>query len=183
MKAYTHPSLDDVSLTAVMQALSDPCRVSIVQALLAEEERELACNEISLDVAKSDPLASFRCPPGGGDNLHTLRRDQVHEFGSQEGVEQALSWPPEIDFARGLKPSRLGPASIGKGFGPRAAHQTRGGVPGKRFLAGNCEIAARRFGPGAALLACDCRLASRYSVGPRKQLYEAPAGGSEARSR
>jgi DNA-binding transcriptional ArsR family regulator len=53
MKAYTHPSLDDVSLTAVMQALSDPCRVSIVQALLAEEERELACNEISLDVAKA----------------------------------------------------------------------------------------------------------------------------------
>ena len=53
MKAYTHPSLDGVSLTAVMQALSDPCRVSIVQALLAEEERELACNEISLDVAKA----------------------------------------------------------------------------------------------------------------------------------
>ncbi|MGC2579573.1 MAG: helix-turn-helix transcriptional regulator [Terrimicrobiaceae bacterium] len=53
MKAYTHPSLDDVSLTAVMQALSDPCRVSIVQALLAEEERELACNEISLDVANA----------------------------------------------------------------------------------------------------------------------------------
>ena len=53
MKAYTHPSLDDVSLMAVMQALSDPCRVSIVLALLAEEERELACNEISLDVAKA----------------------------------------------------------------------------------------------------------------------------------
>jgi DNA-binding transcriptional ArsR family regulator len=53
MKAYSHPSLDKVSLTAVMQALSDPCRVSIVQALLAEEERELACNEISLDVAKA----------------------------------------------------------------------------------------------------------------------------------
>jgi DNA-binding transcriptional ArsR family regulator len=53
MKAYTHPSLDEVSLTAVMQALSDPCRVSIVQALLAEDKRELACNEIPLDVAKA----------------------------------------------------------------------------------------------------------------------------------
>jgi DNA-binding transcriptional ArsR family regulator len=53
MKAYTHPSLDEVSLTTVMQALSDPCRVSIVRALLAEEERELACNEILLDVAKA----------------------------------------------------------------------------------------------------------------------------------
>ena len=53
MKSYTHPSLDDVTLTAVMQALSDPCRVAIVQTLLAEEERELACNEIPLDVAKA----------------------------------------------------------------------------------------------------------------------------------
>jgi DNA-binding transcriptional ArsR family regulator len=52
MKSYTHPSLDDISLTEVMQALSDPCRVSIVRALLAEE-RELACNEIPLDVAKA----------------------------------------------------------------------------------------------------------------------------------
>ncbi len=51
MKAYEHPDLSKVSLEAVMHALSDPCRVSIVRALLGEAE--LACNELPVDVAKA----------------------------------------------------------------------------------------------------------------------------------
>ncbi|HBR94408.1 MAG TPA: transcriptional regulator [Opitutae bacterium] len=51
MKAYTHPDLDQVSLPQVMQALSDPCRISIMQALMAEEE--LACNALPVTVAKA----------------------------------------------------------------------------------------------------------------------------------
>ncbi|HEY5705186.1 MAG TPA: hypothetical protein VIS96_06405 [Terrimicrobiaceae bacterium] len=54
MKSYSHPaSLEDIPLVAVMQALSDPCRVAIVRALLATEGRELACNEIPLHISKA----------------------------------------------------------------------------------------------------------------------------------
>ncbi|MGZ0706784.1 ArsR/SmtB family transcription factor [Coraliomargarita sp. W4R53] len=50
-KAYQHPDLKDVSFTQVMQALSDPCRISIMLALISEQE--LACNELPSDLAKA----------------------------------------------------------------------------------------------------------------------------------
>jgi DNA-binding transcriptional ArsR family regulator len=53
MKVYSHPALRDVSLTTVMQALSDPCRLAIVRTLLEAEGRACACNEIPLDVSKA----------------------------------------------------------------------------------------------------------------------------------
>ncbi len=43
----------DVELPAVMQALSDPCRLAIVRQLLESKGRALACNEVELDVAKA----------------------------------------------------------------------------------------------------------------------------------
>jgi DNA-binding transcriptional ArsR family regulator len=52
VKAYSHPSLDDVPLPTVMQALSDPCRIAIVRALL-EGPGELACNEVPLKISKA----------------------------------------------------------------------------------------------------------------------------------
>jgi len=51
MKAYTHPELTQVTLPQVMQALSEPCRIAIVQALMVEEE--LACNALPVSVAKA----------------------------------------------------------------------------------------------------------------------------------
>lgn len=51
MKAYDHPALSKVPLEMVMHALSDPCRVAIVRALLSQSE--LACNELPVDVAKA----------------------------------------------------------------------------------------------------------------------------------
>lgn len=51
MKEYTHPDLKDIPLTQVMQALSDPCRISILQSLIHQEE--LACNELPVQVAKA----------------------------------------------------------------------------------------------------------------------------------
>ncbi|MEJ0001516.1 MAG: helix-turn-helix domain-containing protein [Verrucomicrobiota bacterium] len=53
MKKYSHPALKDIPLATVMQALSDPCRVAIVRALLAGRGRELACTDIPLDVSKA----------------------------------------------------------------------------------------------------------------------------------
>lgn len=43
----------DVSLSHVLQALSDPCRIAIVQRLLQSRGRALACNEVDLDVSKA----------------------------------------------------------------------------------------------------------------------------------
>lgn len=51
MKAYDHPELSKLPLEMVMHALSDPCRVAIVRALLSKTE--LACNELPVDVAKA----------------------------------------------------------------------------------------------------------------------------------
>jgi DNA-binding transcriptional ArsR family regulator len=51
MKVYSHPSLNQVQLATVMQALSDPCRIAIIRALAVAGE--LACNEIALDVSKA----------------------------------------------------------------------------------------------------------------------------------
>jgi DNA-binding transcriptional ArsR family regulator len=53
MKTYSHPALREVSLPAVMQALSDPCRISIVRELLQAGGRPLACNEVQLNVTKA----------------------------------------------------------------------------------------------------------------------------------
>src|SRR5258708_5088374 len=53
VKAYTHPAMRDVSLHAVMQALSDPCRIAIVRELLQANGRSLACNEVRLSISKA----------------------------------------------------------------------------------------------------------------------------------
>lgn len=54
MKSYSHPQMEEVSLPMVMQALSDPCRMTIVRTLLQQKSGvELACNEIPLSIAKA----------------------------------------------------------------------------------------------------------------------------------
>ena len=51
MKPYTHPEPGDVTLPAVMQALSDPCRIEILRALM--ESGELACGDVPLKISKA----------------------------------------------------------------------------------------------------------------------------------
>ncbi len=53
LKCYSHPALKDVPLATVMRALSDPCRLGIVRALLAVRGRELCCTDIPLQVGKA----------------------------------------------------------------------------------------------------------------------------------
>jgi len=53
MNRYTYPDLKDVPLAAVMQALSDPIRLSIIHALVAAGTRELAPREIPLKISKA----------------------------------------------------------------------------------------------------------------------------------
>ena len=53
MKAYSHPAMREVSLHAVMQALSDPCRIAIVRELVLANGRALACHEVRLNISKA----------------------------------------------------------------------------------------------------------------------------------
>lgn len=50
-KSYDHPELEDVTLPMVMQALSDPCRIEILRALMGAGE--LACGDIPLKQSKA----------------------------------------------------------------------------------------------------------------------------------
>jgi len=58
--------MKDLELHAVMQALSDPCRMSIVRQLLQSKGRALACNEVNLDVVKATRSHHFEVLRAGG---------------------------------------------------------------------------------------------------------------------
>lgn len=59
MKSFRHPNLDDVQLSAALQALADPCRQQIVLALKEAGAKELACNEFVLHVSKATASHHF----------------------------------------------------------------------------------------------------------------------------
>lgn len=84
MKDYSHPALRQVSLPTMMQALSDPCRIAIVRALL--EKGELACNEVPLKVSKATRSHHFailreagllRTRAEGTKCLSSIRKDEI----------------------------------------------------------------------------------------------------------
>jgi DNA-binding transcriptional ArsR family regulator len=78
--------MEEVPLSAVMQALADPCRVAIVRELLAREE-SLACHEVPLEVSKATRSHHFDVLRQAG-IIHTqsegtkcmtsLRRDELN---------------------------------------------------------------------------------------------------------
>lgn len=53
MKEYAHPEMTEITLSMVLQALADPCRMAIVRELLRAEGRALACNEVPLEISKA----------------------------------------------------------------------------------------------------------------------------------
>ena len=87
MKVYHHPSLTEIPLPAVMQALSDPCRIAIVQELLSND-RPLACNEVPLQISKATRSHHFEVLREAG-LIHTkvegtkcmtsLRADEIEQ--------------------------------------------------------------------------------------------------------
>jgi DNA-binding transcriptional ArsR family regulator len=53
-----HPEIDEIELTAVMHALSDPARLEVVRVLAAEDER--ACGSFDLGVSKATASHHFK---------------------------------------------------------------------------------------------------------------------------
>jgi DNA-binding transcriptional ArsR family regulator len=59
MPKPAHPEVDQIQLTDVLYALSDPLRLAIVRCL-AEQRRPLTCGEITLDRPKSSMSHHFK---------------------------------------------------------------------------------------------------------------------------
>src|SRR5277367_1292651 len=81
MKLY-HPDRDEIELSGVLHALSDPQRLHIVR-LLAEQHAPVPCGSLELDVTKSTATHHFRVlreagvihqTPTGTTKLTELRR-------------------------------------------------------------------------------------------------------------
>jgi DNA-binding transcriptional ArsR family regulator len=66
MKVFNHPTLGDISLSSVLQAVADPCRQKIIATLLKAEGRALACNEFDLDVSKATASHHFEALRNAG---------------------------------------------------------------------------------------------------------------------
>ena len=62
--------MKDLELHVVLQALSDPCRMTIVRQLLQSKGRALACNEVELDVAMATRSHHFEVLRAAG-IIHT----------------------------------------------------------------------------------------------------------------
>ena len=82
-----HPDRDEIELTAVLHALSDPQRLRIVAVLAADEEPR-ACGSFGLEITKSTCTHHFRVlreagitltRPEGTHRFVSLRRDDLDE--------------------------------------------------------------------------------------------------------
>jgi DNA-binding transcriptional ArsR family regulator len=85
MKLY-HPDRDEIELSSVLHALSDPERLQIVR-LLAAEDVPVPCGSLELGVTKSTATHHFRVlreagvieqSPTGTTKLTALRREDLN---------------------------------------------------------------------------------------------------------
>ncbi len=85
MKQYKHPTRDQITLTGVLHALSDPVRLNYVRCL-AERACEQACGSIETPVAKSTMSHHIRVlreagviyiRPAGTQSLTSLRWEDL----------------------------------------------------------------------------------------------------------
>lgn len=86
VEALPHPAREEIEFAAVLQALSDPVRLTIVVALAGH--RELSCKEIDLPVVKSTCTHHFRVLREAGvihqrqrgtSRLNSLRREDLDD--------------------------------------------------------------------------------------------------------
>lgn len=96
MKKYPAPRLDRVTLPKVLQALSDPCRIAIVRALL--KKGELACNEVPLKIAKATRSHHFTILREAG--LLSTRSEGTKCLSSIREQEVNKRFPGLLDLIR-----------------------------------------------------------------------------------
>jgi DNA-binding transcriptional ArsR family regulator len=76
MRTLLHPTSDEVQLTSVMAALSDPVRVTIVRELAAQGE--MACGTIELGVSNATRSHHLRVLREAG--LTQTRPEGTHRY-------------------------------------------------------------------------------------------------------
>lgn len=106
MRVPAHPRIDQVTLAAVLHALSDPVRLAIVRTLGCEGE--MACGSLPVEVSKSTLTHHLKVLREGG-----LTRTRC------EGVQRLVSLRhPELERRfPGLLPAVL---AVGEGAIPRS---------------------------------------------------------------
>ncbi len=91
---FTHPAAEEIEITAVLHALSDPQRLRIVRELAASEE-PLACGSVALDVAKSTRTHHFRVLREAG--LIEQRRDGTRKLSVLRRADIDARFPGLLD--------------------------------------------------------------------------------------
>lgn len=85
MKTPSHPRMEDISLDAVLAALSDPVRRQVVEILATEGEK--ACGSFGLPLTKATMSHHFKVLREAGivytrvegtQRINTLRRDELN---------------------------------------------------------------------------------------------------------
>ncbi len=85
MKDYQHPRSEDLSITDVLDALSDPVRLSVVRCL-SSSETPMPCGTFPTTLSKSTMSHHMRVlrqaglihiQPEGTQSLITLRREDI----------------------------------------------------------------------------------------------------------
>lgn len=103
MRQIKHPHLDQVELTDIMYALSDPTRLEIV-GRLANAGRKLTCGELDLNRPKSSMSHHFKILRAAGlvetliegtEHMNALRSDEIERKfpGVLQSVLRALAQP------------------------------------------------------------------------------------------
>jgi DNA-binding transcriptional ArsR family regulator len=87
VREIKHPQLEQIELTDLMHALSDPARVEIVRCM-ARERRPLTCSDLDLDRPKSSMSHHFKILRAAGlietriegkEHLNTLRTAELEK--------------------------------------------------------------------------------------------------------
>lgn len=103
MRQIKHPSIDQIELTDIMYALSDPTRLEIV-ARLANAARKMTCGEFDLNRPKSSMSHHFKILRSAGlvetliegtEHMNALRLEEIERKfpGVLKSVLQTLSRP------------------------------------------------------------------------------------------
>lgn len=110
MKSYTHPDLRDVTLPAVMQALSDPIRIEILRSLM--KAGELACGDIPLTVSKATVSHHFSVLREAG--LILTRTEGTRCMTSVRRAELEKRFPGLIGLLVNEKPKKAARKPVGR---------------------------------------------------------------------
>jgi DNA-binding transcriptional ArsR family regulator len=87
MRQIKHPNIEQVELTDIMYALSDPTRIEIV-TLLAKAGKKLTCGEVDLNRPKSSMSHHFKILRSAGlvetviegtEHMNSLRLDEIEK--------------------------------------------------------------------------------------------------------